>query len=152
MKVPAKPEYVGVVRLTVSGIANRLGYAYDDIEDIKIAIAEACTNVVDHAYETEGMIYISFRISPESLEVMVADNGQSFNMDNMNGKFAPLDTTKPISELKEGGLGLFLINTLMDKVQFNNDSGVVLVMTKFLQRNGVAEHVNERNESTQEQG
>ncbi len=151
MKVPAKPEYVGVVRLTVSGIANRLGYSYDEIEDIKIAVAEACTNVVDHAYEKEGIIAISFRASPDCLEIMVADNGQSFNMDELNGKLGPLDATKPVAELKEGGLGLFLINTLMDKVEFSTESGVVLMMTKFLQRNGVEQYVDNRTESAQEQ-
>ncbi|MCG4775201.1 ATP-binding protein, partial [Lawsonibacter sp. DFI.5.51] len=51
MTFPAKPEYVGVVRLVVSGIANRMGYTYDEIEDIKIAVSEACGNAVQHAYD-----------------------------------------------------------------------------------------------------
>jgi len=37
IKVPAKPDYIGVIRLTLSGIANRIGYTYEEIEDIKIA-------------------------------------------------------------------------------------------------------------------
>ena len=50
MKIPAKPDYLGVIRLTLSGIANRMGYTYEEIEDIKIALSEACTNAVQHAY------------------------------------------------------------------------------------------------------
>ncbi|WP_096201988.1 anti-sigma B factor RsbW [Bacillus sp. FJAT-45350] len=152
MKVPAKPEYVGVVRLTVSGIANRLGYTYDDIEDIKIAVAEACTNVVDHAYELEGSISLSFKAYPDRLEMMIADNGMSFDSNDIKKKLGPLDSSKPIGELKEGGLGLFLINTLMDKVEIDDESGVVLVMTKFLQRDGVEQHVQEASTIVQRQG
>ena len=59
LKIPAKADYVGVVRLLVSGLANRMGFAYDDIEDVKVAVAEACTNVVTHArLETEENIHV----------------------------------------------------------------------------------------------
>ena len=51
MKIPAKPEYVGVIRLTLSGIASRMGFTYDLIEDLKIAASEAITNAVQHAYK-----------------------------------------------------------------------------------------------------
>ena len=51
MKIPAKAEYVAIIRLTMAGVANRMGFAYDDIEDMKIAISEACTNIVQHAYK-----------------------------------------------------------------------------------------------------
>ena len=44
IKIPAKPDYLGVIRLTLSGIASRMGYTYEVIEDIKIALSEACTN------------------------------------------------------------------------------------------------------------
>ena len=40
IKIPAKPDYIGVIRLTLSGICNRIGYTYEEIEDIKIAVSE----------------------------------------------------------------------------------------------------------------
>jgi serine/threonine-protein kinase RsbW len=142
MKVPAKPEYVGVIRLTISGIANRLGYSYDDIEDIKIAVAEACTNVVNHAYKEEnGQMTIGCGVYEDRLEIMVADRGKSFSFEEQKGKLGPISSNKPISELKEGGLGLFLINALMDKVEIINDTGVIIIMTKFLQRGEVEQNV-----------
>ena len=145
MKVPAKPEYVGVIRLAVSGIANRIGYSYDDIEDIKIAVAEACTNVVNHAYdekETEPLIMISCGVYSDRIELMVADKGGSVNVDSFKKGKGPISSNQPIEELKEGGLGLFLIETLMDKVEISGDSGVVIVMTKFLQRDEVEQNGN----------
>ncbi|WP_026688725.1 anti-sigma B factor RsbW [Alteribacter aurantiacus] len=141
MKLPAKPEYVGVVRLTVSGIANRLGYSYDDIEDIKIAVAEACTNVVNHAYKEdashEAAMTIGCGVYEDRIELMVADKGNSFDVDQLKQNLGPVNAEQPVEELKEGGLGLFLIETLMDKVEISGDSGVIIVMTKFLHRDGV---------------
>lgn len=136
MKVPAKPEYVGVIRLSLSGIANRMGFSYEVIEDLKVAISEAVTNVVSHAYEDEnGEVNIGFGIYSNRLEVMVADRGQSFNLKDVRKKTGPFnqkDQYMPVSELREGGFGLLLINTLMDKVEFNNEYGVIVLMTKFL--------------------
>ncbi|MCK0473868.1 anti-sigma B factor RsbW [Halalkalibacter sp. APA_J-10(15)] len=145
MSLPAKPEYVGVVRLTVSGIANRIGFSYDEIEDMKIAVAEACTNVVTHAYEEEGKMNVSFSVQPDRLEVAVADKGQSFNLSDLKDHLRPVDSDQPVADLKEGGLGLFLINTLMDKVEISNQTGVILVMTKFLHRDEVEQHVDRIN-------
>lgn len=142
MSLPAKPEYVGVVRLTVSGIANRIGFTYDEIEDMKIAIAEACTNVVTHAYESAGVMNVSFSVHHDRMEIMVADNGQSFDLSELKDHLNPIDADQPVTELKEGGLGLFLINTLMDKVEISNQAGVVLVMTKFLHRDEVEQHAD----------
>ncbi|WP_416151930.1 anti-sigma B factor RsbW [Salipaludibacillus sp. HK11] len=136
MKVPAKPEYVGVVRLTVSGVANRLGYTYDDIEDIKIAVAEACTNVVNHAYEvnqTDNNMHLRFAVFEDRLELTVADKGGTINVDKLSNERGPVRGDQSIEELKEGGLGLFLIDTLMDKVEIRGETGVMIIMTKFLQ-------------------
>lgn len=143
MKIPAKPEFVGVVRLTISGVANRLGFSYDDIEDIKIAVAEACTNVVDHAYSDGGTIAVSFHLFNDRIEIVVADQGKSFDLSGLRERLGPLDANQPIGALKEGGLGLFLINALMDKVQYYDESGVVLIMTKFLHRDEVDQDVSQ---------
>ncbi len=142
IKLPAKPEYVGVVRLTISGIASRLGYSYDDIEDIKIAVGEACTNVVNHAYkEKNGQMTIGCEVYQNRLEITVADHGKSFALEELKENLGPICTDKPIDQLKEGGLGLFLIDTLMDKVEISNENGVIINMTKFLQRGEVEQNV-----------
>src|SRR5699024_274347 len=134
MKVPARPEYVGVVRLSVSGIANRQGFAYEAIEDLKVAISEAITNVVDHAYYQEdiGEVTIGFGIYDDRLEVMVSDQGDSFNLSEIKGGIGPYEGTESVEKWSEGSFGLFLIDSLMDKVEINNNHGVVVLMTKYL--------------------
>ena len=79
MRVPAKSQFVGVARLTISGLASRLGFSYDDIEDLKIASSEAVTNAVQHAYkeDEEGEVVIGCALYKDKLEIMVADHGQS---------------------------------------------------------------------------
>jgi|SRR5699024_10227976 len=134
MRVPAKAEYVGVVRLSLSGIANRLGFSYEDIEDLKVAVSEAITNAVTHAYtdEEEGEVTIGFGVYEDRLEVMVADHGTSFKLSDIKDEIGPQEETDSIEDVREGGFGLFLINALMDKVQINNDYGVVVLMTKYV--------------------
>ncbi|MBP1950639.1 anti-sigma B factor RsbW [Virgibacillus litoralis] len=134
MKVPAKAEYVGVVRLSISGIANRMGFTYEDIEDLKVAISEAITNAVDHAYSEEdnGEITVGFGVYENRLEVMVADHGGSFNLNQIKGGIGPYKNSEPVENLREGGFGLFLIDALMDKVEINNNYGVIVLMTKYL--------------------
>ena len=134
MRVPAKAEYVGVVRLTVSGIASRMGFSYEDIEDLKIAISEAITNAVTHAYseEDKGEITIGFGVYENRLEIMVADHGGSFNLNKIKDGIGPYNHNEPIENLREGGFGLFLINALMYKVEINNKFGVIVLMTKYI--------------------
>lgn len=133
MRIPAKPEFIGVVRLTLSGIASRMGFSYDEIEDLKVATSEACTNAVKHAYEEQpGEIVIGFGMKDDRLEIMVADNGKSFEFQKLKEQLGPYSPSVPIEELNEGGLGLFLIDTLMDEVKVQVNSGVTVLMTKFL--------------------
>lgn len=139
MKFPAKPEFVGVVRLTLSGIASRMGYSYEDIEDLKIATSEACTNAVHHAYKGKenGDITVGFGIFETKLEIIVSDNGKSFNVDKMKEGMGPYNRSTAIEDLTEGGLGLYLIETLMDEVKIKNDNGISVLMTKQLNRERV---------------
>lgn len=139
MKVPAKAEYVGVVRLSTSGIANRMGFNYEEIEDLKVAISEAMSNATTHAYEKDegGEVTIGFGVYPDRLEVMVADRGGSFDLNSIKADIGPFENNKSIEEVREGGFGLFLIEALMDKVEIKNDYGVIVLMTKYLHENEV---------------
>ncbi|SEN82016.1 serine/threonine-protein kinase RsbW [Amphibacillus marinus] len=139
MKLPAKPEFVGVVRLSISGIANRMGFSYEEIEDLKVAISEAMTNATTHAYQAneDGEVTVGFGIYQDRLEIMVADHGGSFDLTEIKQATGPYQQTEPIESLREGGFGLFLIDALMDKVEIKNDYGVIVLMTKKLSLNEV---------------
>lgn len=134
MKVPAQPEYVGIIRLTLSGVASRMGYTYDEIEDLKIAVSEACTNAVQHAYKEDknGKVSIRFGVFEDRLEVIVADEGDSFDFDQKQQDLGPYTPSHTVDQLSEGGLGLYLMETLMDEVRVQNHSGVTVAMTKYL--------------------
>ncbi|MED3726385.1 anti-sigma B factor RsbW [Priestia filamentosa] len=138
MRIPAKPDYVAIARLTLSGIANRMGFSYDDIEDMKIAISEACTNAVQHAYKEEiGEITVAFGLYEEYLEIVVADKGESFDYSDLQKEAGPYETSREVEELPEGGLGLYLIDTLMDQTKITHNKGLTLMMAKNLQREQV---------------
>ena len=132
MIVPAKAEYVGVVRLAVSGIASRLGFTYDAIEDLKIAISEAVTNAVQHAYDDEsGEVLVGCASYEDRVELMITDHGQSFNFEEAKRRTGPYDEEIEPELLREGGLGLYLMETLMDEVKIHHEEGVTVFMTKY---------------------
>lgn len=135
MKIPAKPEFVGVIRLTLSGIANRIGFSYDEIEDLKIAVSEACTNAVQHAYHVKesGKVVVGFALYKNRLEIVVADQGQSFDFKQERKKIGPYKKNESVEYMREGGLGLYLIETLMDEVRIHQNDGVKVFMTKYLE-------------------
>ncbi|SMO89103.1 anti-sigma B factor RsbW [Melghirimyces algeriensis] len=145
MTLPAKAQYVGVVRLTVSGIANRLGFHYDDIEDMKLAVAEACTNAVDHAYKksvVKGKIGVTFFIFEDRLEVQIKDEGNSFDIAAVKKRCGPIEKHHPFAAMRERGLGLHLMEALMDRVDIYGGQGVVVSLTKYIHRDEVDSNVN----------
>jgi serine/threonine-protein kinase RsbW len=135
LKIPAKAEFVSVIRLTLSGIASRMGFAYDEIEDLKIATSEACTNAIQHAYTSNehGEVIVGFGLYGNRLEVMVADNGISFDFLAAKQGIGRYEETDSVEFLREGGLGLYLIESLMDEVRIHNKEGVTVFMIKYLE-------------------
>ncbi|MGL4797269.1 MAG: ATP-binding protein [Paraclostridium sp.] len=124
MEVTSNPDYVSIVRLTVSGIANKIGFSLDDIEDIKVAVSEACTNAIKHSLDEK--FYITFSLLENGLTVEIEDKGTGYDMNSV----AEPDLSNP----KENGLGLFIIKTLMDEVttMSKNNEGTIVKMTKYL--------------------
>ncbi|MGG1662797.1 anti-sigma B factor RsbW [Brevibacillus sp. NRS-1366] len=138
---PSQTEYLGVARLTVSGVANRMGFSYEEIEDIKLAVGEACTNAVKHAYRRDdepGAIHMACQVYPDRLVIVITDQGVGFTGEFMPELLTPLYSGRDIDDLEEGGLGLYLIHTLMDEVVIRSDSGVAISMIKYVRRDGVA--------------
>lgn len=124
MNMPSKPEYVGVIRLTVSAIANRMGFNIEEIEDIKVAVAEGCTNAIKHGLDNNFNIKI--KVSEDRLSIIIQDKGKGCNLEEIKEP----DLLDP----KESGLGLFIIKSLMDEVEFvsKEGSGFELKMIKYL--------------------
>ena len=78
MEITANPEYVSIIRLTTSGIANKVGFCIDDIEDLKVAISEACTNAIKHSLDDRFIIV--FNILENGLTIEIIDEGQGYDI------------------------------------------------------------------------
>ena len=140
MKLPASAEYVSLIRLTLSGVFTRAGASYDDIENSKIAVSEAVTNAVKHAYkhsEQNGMINICFELFDDKIKIIISDQGESFDYESTKSKLGPYQENENIDFLREGGLGLFLIESLMDEVKVSKESGVTISMIKYIKKEQV---------------
>ncbi|SHK00395.1 ATP-binding protein [Paramaledivibacter caminithermalis] len=125
MSLPSKPEYVSIVRMTSSVIANKIGFNIEDIEDIKVAVGEACNNAVLHGCDS-NIFKVEFIISEEKFIIEIEDEGKGFNVD----KYPHPDICNP----KESGLGIFIIKSLMDNVEVKSSpgKGTFIRMIKFL--------------------
>jgi len=127
ISLPGKPEYVSIARLTASVIANQMGFNIDDVEDIKVAVGEACNNAVLHGRSQEEIFEVQFEVQDSRMVIEVRDNGTGFDLDEYQ---AP----EP-GELKENGLGIFIMKTLMDEVDFIpvQNNGTTIRLVKELQ-------------------
>lgn len=124
MEITANPEYVSIIRLTTSGIANKVGFCIDDIEDLKVAISEACTNAIKHSLEDRFTIIYS--MIENGLTIEIIDNGKGYDRSTVS--------EPDIDNLKESGMGLFIIESLMDEVivESQEGKGTSIKMTKYL--------------------
>jgi hypothetical protein len=68
LAVPAKPEFVGLARVTAAGLASRLGFSFDQVEDLRLAIDEMCFGLTG-SKGRDGILEVHFFLSPEGLTV-----------------------------------------------------------------------------------
>ena len=111
LTVPNKPDYVGVVRLTTSAIASGIGFNIEEIEDIKVAIAEACIDALDKSED----LCIEYKVCLNKLAIYVRNVTEG---------------EKSSEKSKEKELGILIIKSLMDEVIFN-DQGIEMI--KFIE-------------------
>jgi serine/threonine-protein kinase RsbW len=135
LTVPADANFVDIVRLALYGIATKWGFSYEEIEDMKVAVAEACNNAVLHAYKDQapGKMEVKFESTGNGMRISVKDEGSSFNYKQKQSRATSLHD-KELNEINAGGLGIYMMQALMDEVEVNTASGTEVVLTKFLQR------------------
>ena len=109
LKFPCKPEYVGVARLAILGVASRMKFSYDEVEDVRLAVGEACTISVEWAERngaSESNILLKSEITPDSLIVDIIDEAGSRNDGSRSNE----------AEQEPENLGALLITLLVDEV------------------------------------
>lgn len=129
LQLPASAEYVDIVRLNLYGIASKMGFTYEDIEDMKVAVSEACNNSVLYAYgQKDGVVDVIFEVEESSLSITVKDEGESFDgLDKSNERMTLHD--KELNDVQVGGLGFYLMQALMDDVSVVSEAGKGTVVT-----------------------
>ncbi len=124
LKLPIETANLEIVREFVARIAQNMGFSEENIHRIELAVDEASTNVIRHAYKNSktNQKYLSVEVTSheDRLEIDVIDAGKGFDPSQV--KTPEMDVY--LKEMKRGGLGLYLIKTLMDKVEYKIKPGV----------------------------
>jgi serine/threonine-protein kinase RsbW len=131
LNIPCKPEYVGIARLTLLGVAGRMPFSYDEVEDVRLAVGEACTTAVERAAKankSDTEINIVSTISEGKLIIEVKDHVGQIPDEPIELPESP----DGVEDIDEQGLGALLMELLVDefKVETTED-GTLVRMTKF---------------------
>jgi len=142
LELPARPENAALVRVAVGALASQLDFTLADIEEIRVAVSEAFSNAVLHAYplgtpgsdgtaggrggEETGTVTVEGRLLGEVLEVSVADRGAGIA--DLDKARQPGYSTRP----DRMGLGFVFMESFMDEVSVRTapGSGTRVVMRK----------------------
>jgi serine/threonine-protein kinase RsbW len=109
LTIPARPEYITLCRLALTGISHLRPLTDETLADLKLALTEACSNSVRHAYGGgDGTVEIRYELHADRLVIEVADNG---------GGFDPAGAREADLELAEGGLGIAIIRSIADDLE-----------------------------------
>jgi serine/threonine-protein kinase RsbW len=127
LTIPARAEYITLGRLALTAIARVRPLSDETLSDLKLALTEACTNSVRHAYRQgrKGVVEIVYQLEPDRLVVEVTDDGEGFEPGELEGSNG---------DLNEGGLGIAIIRAIADEVEIGEreSGGSRLRFVKFL--------------------
>lgn len=121
LSIKSRTENLSEVREFTERFARHVGFSDDIINKIILAVDEACTNIIKHAYKNspDGDILISFTFEKNKLSISILDNGNHFEP----YKIPEPDIKEFYKQKKSGGLGMYLMKKLMDEVIYSTSSG-----------------------------
>lgn len=117
LTVEASTKHLAKVRDFVAAHAENAGLSPEEISDVRLAVDEAYTNIIKHAYNKTAVNDVDIEIGNDGhkLWISLMDQGQSFDPSS----YSEPDLVKRIKEKKRGGMGVYLIKKLMDQVQYS---------------------------------
>ncbi len=127
VQAPSKLSYINELIYLVSTLAVAVGYADHDLDNnLKLALVESITNAMEHGNEWDEAksITLHLQLNPDLLVATISDQGGGFDFSKR------FDPTRPETMLEERGRGIFLMNAIMDKVQYNGNGNSVTI-TKY---------------------
>ena len=132
LKIPTQSTNLKIIRDFITDIAKKAGFRDLASSDIALAVDEACTNVIKHAYRggDDKEIIVKVRYDSEKIVISISDSGKGFDSEPEN----EAAIQKRLKKLQRGGLGIYMMKKAMDEVVFNkdNDSMNSVKMTKYL--------------------
>jgi serine/threonine-protein kinase RsbW len=120
LRIPAKAEYITLCRLALTGLGQLREIGEDTMAELKLALTEAVSNSVRHAYgpDGDGSVDVRYELHPDRLGIEVVDDGAGFDPD------APEETgAADDDELSEGGLGIAIIKSIADEFELHSSPG-----------------------------
>lgn len=119
--IQSRTESLQEARDFVSEAAHHFGFSEEDIANIVLAVDEACTNIIKHAYQYADDKEIEIQIveGGNSFEVRMYDSGKTFDPEALR----PPDLKQHLGHFRRGGLGVYLMKKLMDKVEYHFQPG-----------------------------
>jgi serine/threonine-protein kinase RsbW len=115
LTIPAKAEYITLCRLALAGISQLRPVPDETLHDLKLALTEACTNSVRHAYDdgAGGHVQIVYELGEDRIAIEVRDEGEGF----------AIDETSEADRMSESGLGIAIIRALADELEIEQVEG-----------------------------
>jgi serine/threonine-protein kinase RsbW len=128
LRIPAKAEYITLCRLALTGLGQLREIPEGTMADLKLALTEAVSNSVRHAYgpDGDGSVDVRYELHPDRLGISVVDDGEGFDPDespSVDGE-----------ELSEGGLGIAIIRSIADEFEIRSSPGVRGSTLRFVKR------------------
>lgn len=119
LSVQASTKHLAQVRDFVAHHASEFGFNKQDISDIRLAVDEAFTNIIEHAYHNDEKqsVKIALGHNGKTFWISLYDSGKSFSLKD----YKKPDVKEKIKQKKRGGVGVYLIKNLMDDVEYLND-------------------------------
>jgi serine/threonine-protein kinase RsbW len=116
LHILSRTEKLSLVRDFVSEAARKFGFDEESVNKIALAVDEACTNIIKHSYKfaTDKDITIRINSTAKYFEVLIEDQGISFDPEKVH----PPNMKEYLTQYRRGGLGMFLMRSLMDKVEY----------------------------------
>ena len=132
LRIPAKAEYITLCRLALTGLGQLRDIGDDTMADLKLALTEAVSNSVRHAYgpNGDGSVDVRYELHPDRLGIEVVDDGEGFDPDAPEEPAAAVDD----EELSEGGLGIAIIKSIADEFELRSSPGTRGSTLRFVKR------------------
>tara|TARA_Y100001968_G_scaffold328105_1_gene374586 strand:+ start:2126 stop:2542 length:417 start_codon:yes stop_codon:yes gene_type:complete len=128
LSIPMQPDMEVIATSVAESIGTFIGLDHNKVDEIKIAVVEACINAFEHSKSAEQRISVSFSMDEKGLMISINDGGEGFDMDDAMAKIAE----KRSEGIGDRGWGLTLIHELMDEVSIaSTDNGTLVKMLKY---------------------